>query len=104
MAIKMDKTELIDEIHTTGGYSKKDSATMLKCVTDAISTLLAKNTSVAIPNFGRFYVHKRAGYTGKNNLANGEAIEVAPNLEVRFRPFGKLSESANEHVELLFDD
>ena len=62
----MNKTELINEIATISGLSKKDSEAALSATLQAVTDALAKGDKVSLVGFGNFEVRARAARTGRN--------------------------------------
>ena len=71
----MNKADLISNISTNSGLSKKDSEKALAATIDAISGALKAGDKVQLVGFGIFYVKERAARTGRNPKTK-QAIEI----------------------------
>ena len=80
----MNKTELINEIATLSGLSKKDSESALAATLDALTNALAKGDKVSLVGFGTFEVRERAARTGRNPKTK-EVIEIAATKTPAFK-------------------
>ena len=52
----MNKTELVTEMNSQLGLTKKECKLCLEIVVDVIKTVLSRGDSVELPNFGKFKV------------------------------------------------
>lgn len=71
----MNKTELIAEIATKSGLSKKDAEKALTAVVDSITETVAKGDKVQLVGFGSFELKCRDARMGRNPKTK-EAIEI----------------------------
>jgi len=70
----MTKADLVSAVAEIG-MTKKDAATAVDTVIDAITGALAKGDKVSLVGFGSFSVKKRKARTGRNPQT-GEAIKI----------------------------
>ncbi|NLG08727.1 MAG: HU family DNA-binding protein [Deinococcales bacterium] len=61
---KMNKSQLIDQVATESGLSKKQAGAAVNAVFDAIQAQLASGGTVSITGFGTFEVRERAARDG----------------------------------------
>jgi len=71
----MNKSELIEAV-AKSVCTKKEAATAVDAVLDAISATLKKGQSVTLVGFGTFKVAKRKARTGRNPRT-GATIKIA---------------------------
>lgn len=71
----MNKTELITEIATKSGLSKKDAEKALTAVVDTITEAIVKGDKVQLVGFGSFESKQRDARIGRNPKTK-EAIEI----------------------------
>ena len=89
----MNKRELIDSIHTKGGFESKAAAERaLTSVLDGIRLGLKKDKSVQLIGFGSFSVKKRKARMGRNPRT-GDAIKIKASKTVGFKAGKGLKES-----------
>ncbi len=90
----MKKQELIDAIATRSDISRATAARSLDAATQLFTEALAKGEEVSLAGFGSFKVKERAARTGRNPQT-GEAIQIAANRAVVFKPAKALKEAVN---------
>ncbi len=71
----MNKTELIAQIATKSGLSKKDAEKALAATIDAVTEALVAGDKIALVGFGSFEVKSREARMGRNPKTK-EAIEI----------------------------
>lgn len=82
----MTKAEFINAVHdATGGGSKKDTASNVQAVFDALAGAIQSDNRFTYPGFGTFKVKERAARQGRNPKT-GEAIKIAASKTVGFKP------------------
>jgi len=91
----MNKSELVDEIATETGLTKKDSEAALKAFINAVSKELKKGGSVQLVGFGTFDVGKRAARTGRNPKT-GETIKIKAAKSPKFKAGKALKDLVNK--------
>ena len=67
----MNKKELISDIASRTGFTKKDCALFLETFCESVTASLSRGERVKIVNCGLFGVKKVAGRSGKNFFTNG---------------------------------
>jgi DNA-binding protein HU-beta len=90
----MTKAELIEQIATQTGITKKAATESLSVVLDEIGGALAKGEKVTLPGFGVFSVSERAARVGKNPQTGAE-IKIAACKVPKFKPGKALKDSVN---------
>jgi len=80
----MNKTQLIDEMASKSGLSKKDTALALDAFTQTVTETLAKKDTVALIGFGTFSTSNRAAREGRNP-STGDTIQIAAATLPKFK-------------------
>ena len=75
-----NKQELVNDVATTTGLTKKDATAAVDAVFASIQDTLAKGDKVQLIGFGNFEVRTRAARKGRNPQT-GEEIEIAAGLK-----------------------
>lgn len=81
----MNKTELVAEVATRTGISKKDAERMLNAALDAITDTLKNGGKVQLVGFGSFETKERGPRTGRNPRTR-ETIEIPASTVPVFKP------------------
>jgi len=90
----LTKAQIIDEISTRNGFTKKQSTETVETLFEIIKQTLTSGEDVLISGFGKFSVKHKAERRGRNP-ATGEDMMLAPRRVVTFRCSGKLRERVN---------
>lgn len=80
-----NKQELVNDVATTTGLTKKDATAAVDAVFASIQDTLAKGDKVQLIGFGNFEVRTRAARKGRNPQT-GEEIEIAASNIPAFKP------------------
>ena len=80
-----NKQELVNDVATTTGLTKKDATAAVDAVFASIQDTLAKGDKVQLIGFGNFEVRTRAARKGRNPQT-GEGIEIAASKIPAFKP------------------
>ena len=80
----MNKAELISEIASNSGLSKKDSEKALAATIDAVTAALKAGDKVQLVGFGIFEVRERAARTGRNPKTK-EVINIPATKTPQFK-------------------
>jgi len=83
----VNKGELIDNVATEIGVTKREAKKAVECVLETISGCLAKGDAVRLVGFGTFGIRKRAARMARNPRT-GEKIKVKA-INVPFFKAGK---------------
>jgi len=87
----MKKAELVEEVSTETGLTKRASGEAIGAIIDAITDALARGKKVTLVGFGTFQVGTRKARTGRNPRT-GEALQIPARKAPRFRPGKGLKE------------
>jgi len=90
----LTKAQLIEEIRTKNGLTRKQSTETVEAFLETIKKTLESDEDVLISGFGKFSVKYKAERKGRNP-ATGEDIMLAPRKVVTFRCSGKLRDKIN---------
>lgn len=88
----MNKQELITNVATTLGFTKKDTTEVVDKMVITIMDALSKGESVSIPHFGKFEVRNMPARL-YHNPRTGEMIKGAPTKKVAFKASAALKNS-----------
>lgn len=80
-----NKQELVNDVATTTGLTKKDATAAVDAVFASIQDTLTKGDKVQLIGFGNFEVRTRAARKGRNPQT-GEEIEIAASKIPAFKP------------------
>jgi len=80
-----NKQELVTDVATATGLTKKDATAAVEAVFASIQETLAKGDKVQLIGFGNFEVRTRAARKGRNPQT-GEEIEIAASKIPAFKP------------------
>lgn len=90
----MTKSELIDNVATQTGLSKKDAGAAINAALDTIQGTLAKGDAVQITGFGTFEVRQRAAREGVKPGTN-EKIRIPASKVPAFKAGKTLKDAVN---------
>ena len=90
----MNKTELIEEVSSKAGLTKKDAAYAIDTLVDVITTAIKKGDKVALVGFGTFQAVQRKARTGLNPQT-GKTIQIPARKVPKFKPGKVLKEAVN---------
>lgn len=88
----MNKNELINNIASKSGLTKKDVETVVSGVLEEITSALSNKDKVQFVGFGTFETRERSSRTGRNPQT-GEAIEIPASTVPAFKAGNKLKEA-----------
>jgi len=94
MEEKMNKNDLINEIATSAGVTKKEAETALESMLENITKALNNGESITLVGFGSFSVTKRAAREGVNPQTK-ERINIPAKNVVKFKAGKMLSSTLN---------
>lgn len=81
----MTKADLAEKIHTTAGFSKKESADILETVFSIMKNTLESGEKIKVSGFGNFEVKQKADRRGRNPQT-GETINISARRILTFKP------------------
>ena len=90
----LTKAQIIDEISTRNGLTRKQSTETVEAFLETIKKTLESDEDVLISGFGKFSVKHKAERKGRNP-ATSEDMMLAPRKVVIFRCSGKLRDKIN---------
>lgn len=90
----MTKTDIIEEIQATTGFTRKKSTEVLEAVFSTIKNALESGDYLRITGFGKFVVNQKADRPGRNPQT-GETITLSSRKQLTFKPSGQLKKAIN---------
>ncbi len=90
----MNRNDLVATVADETGLSKKDAATAVDGVFEAITNALKGGDEVRLVGFGTFSVSDRAASEGRNPRT-GEAIQIAASRVPKFKAGKGLKDALN---------
>jgi integration host factor subunit alpha len=94
----MTKAEIIENVYTKIGFSKKESSDIVELNFDVMKETLEKGEKIKISGFGNFVVREKHPRIGRNPQT-GEAIEISARRVLTFRPSQVLKQALNPDGE-----
>ena len=91
----MNKSELIAEVATRTGITKKDAGAAVSAVLDAITEALAKEEKVQLVGFGTFDVRTRTARSGRDPRT-GKSIVIPASKAPAFKAGKALKDAVNK--------
>jgi DNA-binding protein HU-beta len=88
----MNKTDLINNIASKSGLTKKDVETVLNSFLSEVSDALAAGEKVQLIGFGTFETRTRSGRVGRNPQT-GKTINIPASKVPAFKAGNKLKEA-----------
>ena len=79
----MNKVELVDQIATKSGLTKKDSETALKAFMETIKQTIKKGEKIQLIGFGSFEPVDKAAREGRNPRTK-EIIQIPAKKAIKF--------------------
>lgn len=90
----MNKVELVDQIATKSGLTKKDSEAALKAFMETIKETIKKGEKIQLIGFGSFEPVDKAAREGRNPKTR-EVIQIPACKAPAFKPGSALKEKIN---------
>jgi integration host factor subunit alpha len=90
----MTKADLVERIHQTIGFTKKESADMLETVLSIMKNTLESGEKLKISGFGNFEVKQKTDRRGRNPQT-GETITIEARRVLTFKPSTLLRNAIN---------
>ena len=91
----MNKSELIAEVATRTGITKKDADAAVSAVLDAITEALAQGEKVQLVGFGTFDVRTRTARSGRDPRT-GKSIVIPASKAPAFKAGKALKDAVNK--------
>ena len=80
----LTKADIVEAVAEQNGYTNKRSVEMVETLLEIIKSTLESGEDVLVSRFGKFCVKEKKERLGRN-LANGEAMMLAPRKVVTFK-------------------
>ena len=90
----MNKTELAQQVASSGGIDNGEARKAVEAVFDVIADQLSKGEEISISGFGKFSVSDRSARQGVNP-ATGEKIQIAASKAAKFSAASGLKSKLN---------
>ena len=94
MATTLTKANLIDDVYSKVGVSKKDAVHLVELVFETMKDELAKGSSIKISGFGKFKVRDKRARRGRNPQT-GESMTITARRVLTFSPSRILRDGIN---------
>ena len=91
----MNKTQLIEKVAQTTGFTKKDSGRAIEAILTAITGALKHGDKVSLVGFGTFDTRKRQARKGRNPQT-GKEIRIAARKVPVFKAGKPLKEAVGK--------
>ncbi|MBI2980730.1 MAG: integration host factor subunit alpha [Deltaproteobacteria bacterium] len=91
----MTKAEIVENVYSKIGFSKKESAEVIELVLDTMKETLQRGEKIKISGFGNFVVRKKRPRIGRNPQT-GQEIEISARSVLTFRPSQVLKAALNK--------
>ena len=91
----MNKVELVDQIATKSGLTKKDSEAALKAFMETIKQTIKKGEKIQLIGFGSFEPVDKAAREGRNPKTK-EIIQIPAKKAIKFSAGKELKNFLNE--------
>ena len=88
----MNKTDLINNIASKSGLTKKDVESVLNSFVGEVESALASGEKVQLIGFGTFETRSRSGRVGRNPQT-GKSIEIPASKVPAFKAGNKLKDA-----------
>lgn len=88
----MNKSDLVNNIASKSGLSKKDVESVLNGFLGEVTSALSSGEKVQLIGFGTFETRKRSGRTGRNPQT-GKEIKIPASTVPAFKAGNKLKEA-----------
>ena len=90
----LTKAQIVEEISTRNGFTKKKSIKTVKILLEIIKSTLVSGEDVLISGFGKFCVKEKSERKGRNPATGGD-IMLPPRKVLTFKCSGKLRKRVN---------
>jgi DNA-binding protein HU-beta len=90
----VNKAELVEQVASKTGKTKKEAGATVDTVFQAISEALQEGDKVTLIGFGNFEVRERAARKGRNPQT-GEEIQIEASRVPAFKPGKQLKDAVN---------
>ena len=91
----MTKADLVESVHATLGFSKKEAGDIVELLFETIKDTLGKGERVKVSGFGNFDVRSKRPRLGRNPQT-GDAMQITARKVPKFKPSQVLKDALNE--------
>ncbi len=91
----MTKAEIIENVYSKIGFSKKESSDIVELVFNTMKETLERGEKIKISGFGNFIVREKRPRVGRNPQT-GQSIEITARRVLTFRPSQVLKMALNK--------
>ena len=92
----MNKAELVAQVATKTGFTKKDAETAINAFLTTVQGALVKGEKVQLIGFGTFETKKRKAREGRNPRKPGETIKIPASKAPTFKAGKALKDAVNK--------
>jgi DNA-binding protein HU-beta len=93
------KQEFVDKVASRTSLSRRDAATAVEAVLDAITDALKRGEEVAFTGFGKFSTQRRAARQGVNPRNPSQKVQIPAATVPRFSAGSKLKQAVRSGGE-----
>jgi integration host factor subunit alpha len=90
----MTKADIVENIYTRVGFSKKEAADVVESIFEVIKGRLEKGEKVKVSGFGNFVINEKRPRKGRNPQT-GEEIIITGRRVLTFKPSQVLKRTIN---------
>jgi len=91
----MTKAEIIEKVHASTKFNKKEAAEMVEAVFAIMKSTLEAGENLKISGFGNFIVKQKADRRGRNPQT-GETLTIEARRILTFKPSAILKDQINK--------
>ncbi len=97
--LTVTKVDLIEEVLTLGGLTRRDAEVLVEAVFDAVTGAIQRGDKMEVRGFGSFRIRERKPRTGRNPKT-GAKVEIPAKRVPYFKPSKELRDRMNPATEL----
>ena len=97
--LTLTKVDLIEEVLTLGGLTRRDAETLVEAVFDSVTAAIQRGDKMEVRGFGSFRIRERKPRTGRNPKT-GAKVEIPAKRVPYFKPSKELRDRMNPATEL----
>ena len=97
--LTLTKVDLIEEVLTLGGLTRRDAEVLVEAVFDAVTGAIQRGDKMEVRGFGSFRIRERKPRTGRNPKT-GAKVEIPAKRVPYFKPSKELRDRMNPASEL----
>ena len=92
--LTVTKVDLIEEVLTLGGLTRRDAETLVEAVFDSVTAAIQRGDKMEVRGFGSFRIRERKPRTGRNPKT-GAKVEIPAKRVPYFKPSKELRDRLN---------